>query len=182
MEKLSNTELSILRAFQNLFYIMKTYLCNFDPLKPRFYRVYSKTGVYRGTHYFSYFCSKNIDCGYTLELLHWGSSNEYPQFMFFAEIWKISEFLSENFQFLVVKFSIYLNKRVFLMKIILAVIGPLVLFPVADLISAYLIIKTVCMQLLKKCFVQGEVTCDNPHRNCYLLKWVNEISLQALYW
>ena len=29
---------------------------------------------------------------------------------------KISEFLSENFQFLVVKFSIYLNKLVFLMS------------------------------------------------------------------
>ena len=33
--------------------------------------------------------------------------------MFLAEIWKISEFLSENFQFLVVKFSIYLNRDVF---------------------------------------------------------------------
>ena len=29
---------------------------------------------------------------------------------------KKSEFLSENFQFLVVKFSIYLNKLVFIMK------------------------------------------------------------------
>ena len=29
---------------------------------------------------------------------------------------KISEFLSENFQFLVVKFSIYLNRPVFIMK------------------------------------------------------------------
>ena len=28
---------------------------------------------------------------------------------------KISEFLSENFQFLVVKFSIYMNRRVFVM-------------------------------------------------------------------
>ena len=35
--------------------------------------------------------------------------------MFWAEIRKISEFLSENFQFLVVKFSIYLNRRVFVM-------------------------------------------------------------------
>ena len=35
--------------------------------------------------------------------------------MFCAEIWTISEFLSENFQFFVVKFSIYLNKRVFVM-------------------------------------------------------------------
>ena len=35
--------------------------------------------------------------------------------MFWAEIWKISEFLYENFQFLLVKFSIYLNRRVFVM-------------------------------------------------------------------
>ena len=28
---------------------------------------------------------------------------------------KISEFLSENFQFLVVKYSIYLNRRIFIM-------------------------------------------------------------------
>ena len=44
--------------------ITKTCLYNFDPLKPRF--LYCKTGVYRGIHYFSYFCS-NIDCGYSLE-------------------------------------------------------------------------------------------------------------------
>ena len=42
---------------------------------------------------------KNIDCGYALESPRHGSSNEYPQFMFLAEIRKISEFLSENFQF-----------------------------------------------------------------------------------
>ena len=35
--------------------------------------------------------------------------------MFWAEIWTISVFLSENFQFLEVKFSIYLNRRVFVM-------------------------------------------------------------------
>ena len=29
-------------------------------------------------------------------------------------MWKISEFLSENIQFFEVKFSIYFNKRVFL--------------------------------------------------------------------
>ena len=42
-----------------------------------------------------------------------GGSNEYPQSMFWAEIWKISEFLSEHFHFLVVKFSVYLNRFVF---------------------------------------------------------------------
>ena len=82
-------------------------------LNPTFYR---KTGVYRGIHYFFLFLLKNIDCGYSLEPPRRGGSNECTESMFWAEIWKISEFLSENFQFLVVKFSIYLNRRVFVMK------------------------------------------------------------------
>ena len=36
-------------------------------------------------------------CRYSLEPPHRGGSNEYPQSMFWAETWKISEFLSENF-------------------------------------------------------------------------------------
>ena len=36
-------------------YITKIRIYNFDTLKPH---LYSKTGVYRGIHYFSYFCSK----------------------------------------------------------------------------------------------------------------------------
>ena len=43
-------------------------------------------------------------------------SNEYPQSMFRAEKRKISEFLSENFQFLVVKFPIYLKRRFFIIE------------------------------------------------------------------
>ena len=35
---------------------------------------------------------------YSLEPPRRGGSNEYPQSMFWAEIWKISEFLSQNFQ------------------------------------------------------------------------------------
>ena len=41
-----------------------------------------------------------MDCGYSLEPPRRGGSKEYPQSMFWAEIWKISVFLSENFQFL----------------------------------------------------------------------------------
>ena len=40
---------------------------------------------------------KNIDCGYSLEPPRRGGSNEYPQSMFWAEIWTISEFLSDIF-------------------------------------------------------------------------------------
>ena len=65
--------------------------------------------------FFFLFLLKNIDCGYLLELPHWSSSNKYSQSIFWAEIWKISEMLSENFHFLLVKCSVYLNRRVFVM-------------------------------------------------------------------
>ena len=70
----------------------------------------------QGYTFFSLFLLKNIDCGYSLEPPQWGSSNEYPQSMFWAEIWKISEIVSEYIQFLVVKFSVYLNRHVFVMN------------------------------------------------------------------
>ena len=44
-----------------------------------------------------------MDFGYSLEPPRRGGVNDYPQSMFWAEIWKISEFLSENFHFFVVK-------------------------------------------------------------------------------
>ena len=63
----------------HFFYIMKTRLYNFDPLKPHFYIVkLGFTGVY-----VSFFISaQNIDCGYSLEPPRRGGSNEYPQSMF----------------------------------------------------------------------------------------------------
>ena len=67
------------------------------PLRPHF--LYSKTGVYRGIHYFSYFCLKHWLWN-SLEPPRRGDSNEYPQSMFWAEIrkkirifiWKFSFF------------------------------------------------------------------------------------------
>ena len=78
------------------FTITKTYQYNFDPLKPHFYIV--KLG-FSGVYIILLFLLKNIDCGYSLEQPRRGGTNEYPQSMFWAEIWKISEFLSENFHF-----------------------------------------------------------------------------------
>ena len=87
----------------NLMHITKTHLYNFDPLKPHFY--IAKLG-FTGVYIIFLISAQNIDC-------------EYPQSMFWAEIWKISEFLSENFQvFFKVKFSIYLNRRVFVMSLV----------------------------------------------------------------
>ena len=38
---------------------------------------------------FSNISAQNLVCGYSLELPQWGSSNKYPQSMFWAEIKKI---------------------------------------------------------------------------------------------
>ena len=66
-------------------HITKTCLYNFDPLKPHFYIV--KLG-YTGVYIIFLISAQNIDCGYSLEPPR-GGSNEYPQSMFWAEIWKI---------------------------------------------------------------------------------------------
>ena len=99
-------------------YITKTCLYNFDPLKPHFYIVkLGFTGVYIIFHIFAQ--------NYRLWVLFKAASNEavltsthnlcfeqkyekYPSFLFVF-------FLSANFQFLEVKFSTYLNRRVFVM-------------------------------------------------------------------
>ena len=75
-------------------FITKTCLYNFDPLKPHFYIV--KLG-FTGVYIIFLISAQNIDCGY---------EQKYE---------KYQNFLSENFQFLVVKCSIYLNRRVFVM-------------------------------------------------------------------
>ena len=74
---------------------MKRYLYKFDPLKPHFYIV--KLG-FTGVYIIFLISAQNIDCEYSLEPPRRGGSNEYPQSMFWAEIWKILEFLPENFQ------------------------------------------------------------------------------------
>ena len=65
--------------------ITKTRLYNFDPLKPHFYIV--KLG-FTGVYIIFLISTQNIDCGFSLEPPHQGGSNEYQQFMFWAEIWK----------------------------------------------------------------------------------------------
>ena len=71
-------------------HITKTCLYSVDPLKPHFHIV--KLG-FTGVYIIFLFLLKNIDCGYSLEPPRRGGSNEYPQSMFWADIWKISEFL-----------------------------------------------------------------------------------------
>ena len=57
-----------------------------------------------------------MDCGYSIESPQRGGSNEYHNLCFEQKYEKISEFLFEIFQFMVVKCSIYFNKRVFVMR------------------------------------------------------------------
>ena len=68
-----------------------TYLI-LTPLNPTFYIV--KLGFKR--IYNILFLLENIDCGYSLELPQWGGSNVYLQTMFWAEVWKISDFFFKN--------------------------------------------------------------------------------------
>ena len=66
---------------------------------------------------FVLFCWKKLRLWYSLEPPRRGGSHEYPQSMFWEGIWKIFDFfLFENNPFLVVKFSIYLNRRVFVVS------------------------------------------------------------------
>ena len=69
---------------------------NFDPLKPHFYKV--KLG-FTGVYIIFLISAQNIDYGYSLEPPRRGGSNEYPQSMFWGEIWKISEFFIWKFLF-----------------------------------------------------------------------------------
>ena len=82
--------------FHHLDIITKTCLYNFDPFKPHFYIV--KLGFTEVCIIFL-ISAQNIDCGYSLEPHRRGGSNEYPQSMFWAEIWKISEFFIWKFSF-----------------------------------------------------------------------------------
>ena len=83
--------------------ITKTYLYNFDPLKPHFYIVkLGFTGVY-----IIFLISAQIEA--VLTSIH--------NLCFEQKHEKYQNFLSENFHFLVVKFSVYLNRHVFVMTV-----------------------------------------------------------------
>ena len=93
--------------------ITKTYLYNFDPLKPHFYVV--KLG-FTGVYIIFLISAQNTDCGYSLGPPRQGGSNEYPQSMFLSRNMKnIRIFYVKNYHFLVVKFSVHLNRRAFVM-------------------------------------------------------------------
>ena len=77
-------------------FITKTYLYNFDPLKPHFHVV--KLG-FTGVHIIFLVSVQKIDFGYSVEPPRRCGFNEYPQSMFRAEILKISDFYLKTFSF-----------------------------------------------------------------------------------
>ena len=93
--------------------LTKTCLYNFDPLKPHFYIV--KLG-FTGVYIILLISAQNIDIVFSLESPRRGGSNEYHNLCFEQKYEKYQSFLPENFRFLEVKFSIYLNRRVFVMS------------------------------------------------------------------
>ena len=66
-------------SLTNKNHITKTYLYNFDPLKPHFYIV--KLG-FTGVYIIFLFLLKIVDFGYSLKPPGPGGSNEYPQSIF----------------------------------------------------------------------------------------------------
>ena len=77
--------------------ITKTCLYNIDPFKPHLYIV--KLG-FTGVYIILLISAKNIYCEYSLEPPRRGGSNEYPQSMFWTEIWKnIGVFCLKFFSF-----------------------------------------------------------------------------------
>ena len=75
---------------------MKTYLYNFDALKPHFYIV--KLG-FTGVYIIFLFLLKNIDCGYSLEPPRRGGSNEYHNLCFEQKYEKYQNFYLKTFSF-----------------------------------------------------------------------------------
>ena len=88
--------------------ITKTRVYSFDALKPNLYRLKLEfTGIYINSFYF---CSKHR-LWVLAEAVLTSTNNQ----CFEQKYEKYQNFSSESFRFLVVKFSIYLNRRVFVM-------------------------------------------------------------------
>ena len=91
-------------------------LYNFDPIKPHFYIV--KLG-FTGVCIIFLILLKKINCRLSLVL------TSTHNLCFEQKYEKYENFLSENFPFLVVKFSTFLNRGVFVMIVFSSVQAPL---------------------------------------------------------
>ena len=111
-------------------FITKSCLYNFDPFKPHFYKV--KLG-FAGLYVNCLISDKKKHRLWILEAVLTSTHNLYFKQKYEK---KIRFFLSENSQFLQVNFSVYLNRRVFLMFL-------LTCYPK----SAYVFITNICLYI-----------------------------------
>ena len=126
--------------------ITKTRLCNFDPRKPHFYIVkLGFTGVYI---IFPISAQKHR----LWVLVRTASLRRFQRvptiYVLSRNVKKYQEFLCENFQFLEVKFSIYLNRRVFVMDISIVSIA------IYRIINVYYLKVGFChVEIQKSCYI-----------------------------
>ena len=99
-------------VLQTVAYITKTRLYNFDPLQPHFYIV--KLG-FTGVYIIFLISAQNIDCGYSLEPPPRKVLTSTTIYVLSRNMKNIRVFHLKIFQFLEVKFSTYLSRRVFVM-------------------------------------------------------------------
>ena len=88
---------------ENAVYITKTYLYNFDPLKPHFYIV--KLG-FTGVYIIFLISAQNIDCGYSLEPPRRGGSNEYTRNLCFEQ-------RHEKYRIFLFDFFLFFGSKIF---------------------------------------------------------------------
>ena len=93
--------------------ITKTCLSNFDPVKPHFYIV--KLG-FTGVYIIFLISAQKHRLWVLVRTALSRRFSRVPTIYVLSRYEKYQSFLSENSQFLEVKFSIYLNRRVFVMK------------------------------------------------------------------
>ena len=113
-------------------HITKTCLYNFDPLKPHFFIV--KLG----------FTGVDIIFLISAQKHRLWVLDRTASLILSRNMKNVRVFLSENFQFLEVKFSIYLNRRVFVMQIINLTNG----LPVQNLILHFTTVKVLNSTIL----------------------------------
>ena len=100
------------------------------PLNPT---LYSKLG-FRGVYIILLISAQNIDCGYSLE-------PPRRVYVLIRNLKKNIRNLPEKFQFLEVKFSIYLHRRVFIMRSYCRVFGaPTHMFGISSVVAIILLL------------------------------------------
>ena len=122
---------------------------------------------FTGVYIIFLFLLKNIDCGYSLEAVLTSTHNLY----FEQKYEKYQNFLSEKFPFLVVKFSVYLYRHVFVM----IVFAP---FWKRSLLSTHLCLASNERDIGKQCTPKSDATECGVWSGSALFAWSTGISMK----